>query len=141
MNATSPDLEQFRKMGHKLIAYHGWADSLVVPGEAIRYFEAVVARQKAADTNAFYRLFMVPGMAHCSGGPGPNTFDALGAVVDWVERGVAPERIVATKFIEDNKSKGVALQRPLCVWPRVARYTGTGSSKDAEQYVCVPGTP
>ena len=124
-------------MGHKLIGYHGWADSLVVPEEAIRYFDSVLARHKnPSDVSAFYRLFMVPGMSHCSGGPGPNSFDALSAVVEWVERGVAPERIIATKYIEDNKAKGVAAQRPLCPYPAVARYVGTGSPDDAANFVC-----
>ncbi|WP_321472292.1 tannase/feruloyl esterase family alpha/beta hydrolase [uncultured Paludibaculum sp.] len=141
VNATAPDLKQFRKMGHKLIAYHGWADSLVVPEEATKYLGSVISRERLVDVSTFYRLFMVPGMAHCGGGSGPNSFDALGAVVDWVERGIPPEMMVATKYVEDNKAKGVAVQRPICAYPLVAVYKGTGSTNDATSFVCAAGKP
>lgn len=141
VNATNPDLTKFREMGHKLIAYHGWADSLVVPEEAINYLESVKSHESSADPSTFYRLFMVPGMAHCSGGPGPNNFDALPAVVDWVEHGIAPETILATKYVEDNKAKGIAVQRPLCPYPLVAHYKGSGSTNDAANFVCAAPKP
>src|ERR1700753_30298 len=93
VNAPSLDLDAFRAHGHKLLMYHGWSDWLVAPGETIRYYDAVLARDKSADQSV--RLFMLPGMSHCSGGPGATHFDPLGAMVDWVEKGTAPERILA----------------------------------------------
>jgi len=95
VNATNPDLSKFRSQGHKLIVYHGWADWLVAPGESINYYKQVTAANK--DAADFYRLFMVPGMAHCSGGPGEDRIDPLTAVVDWVEKGTAPAQLIATK--------------------------------------------
>lgn len=135
VNATDPDLSAFRAAGHKLIAYHGWADALVMPGEAVSYYEAVVRRQKSEETTgAFYRLFMAPGVGHCGGGPGPNRFDMLAPMVDWVENGKAPERIIATKV--DAGGARVAA-RLLCPYPRVARYDGIGNPANAGSYACI----
>ena len=90
-------------------------------------------REKAlADTREFFRLFLVPGMGHCRGGPGPDQFDALSALEAWVERGVAPERIEASKVDDDE----VVMTRPLCPYPEVAQWTGTGSPDDARNFVC-----
>jgi feruloyl esterase len=142
VNAIDPDLAAFRARGHKLISYHGWADALVMPGEAIRYYDSVTRQFRSADTTrSFYRLFMVPGMGHCAGGPGPNQFDMLAAVVDWVEKGVAPERIVATKYVDDNRAKGVQAERPLCPYPQAARYAGAGDAARAVSYACVDPAP
>ncbi len=82
-----------------------------------------------AETQEFLRLFMVPGMGHCSGGPGPGTFDALAALEQWVEEGVAPDQIVGA-------NAGTGMTRPLCLYPQVAQYTGTGSTDEAENFVC-----
>jgi feruloyl esterase len=125
VNATSPDIDTFRAHGHKLLLYHGWSDWLVAPGETIRYYDAVIARDKTADQSV--RLFMLPGMAHCSGGPGATHFDTLGTMVDWVEHGAAPERILAT---------GDSFTRPLCPYPQTAHYKGTGDTHDAANFVC-----
>jgi feruloyl esterase len=125
VNATSPDIDSFRAHGHKLLMYHGWSDWLVAPGESINYYNAVLARDKTADQSI--RLFMLPGMAHCGGGPGATHFDPLSAVVDWVERGVAPEKILAS---------GESFTRPLCPYPQTAHYKGTGDSNDASSFVC-----
>jgi feruloyl esterase len=125
VNATNPDIDTFRAHGHKLLMYHGWSDWLVAPGESINYYDAVLARDKTADQSV--RLFMLPGMGHCSGGPGATHFDPLGAVVDWVERGVAPEKILAT---------GESFSRPLCPYPQTAQYKGTGDTNDASSFVC-----
>jgi Tannase and feruloyl esterase len=95
VNATNPDLSAFRSKSHKLVVYHGWADWLVAPGESINFYNQVFAANK--NTADFYRLFMVPGMAHCSGGPGQDHIDPLTAVVDWVEKGTAPSKLIATK--------------------------------------------
>jgi feruloyl esterase len=98
---------------------------LVAPGESIQYYDAVLARDKTADQSV--RLFMVPGMAHCAGGPGATHLDPLGAVVDWVEHGVAPQKIIAT---------GDSFTRPLCPYPQTAQYKGTGDTNDASNFVC-----
>jgi feruloyl esterase len=108
VNATNADLHAFSGKGHKLIVYHGWADWLVAPGESINFYQQVVAaNQNAAD---FYRFFMVPGMAHCGGGPGQDRLDPLSAVVDWVEKGAAPSQLIA--------SKPGKPQRVLCPYPQ-----------------------
>ena len=94
MNATNPDLRAFHKRGGKLLQWHGWNDQLIAPQNSIDYHESVRTLFGAGtDVQSFYRLFMAPGMAHCSGGTGPNTFDMQGALEQWVERGVAPDRV------------------------------------------------
>ncbi|MGD0841510.1 MAG: tannase/feruloyl esterase family alpha/beta hydrolase [Candidatus Acidiferrales bacterium] len=133
-----PNLNPFRTMGGKLLMYHGWADPALSPLTTIDYFDDVVAAsggEKAADS--FVRFFTVPGMHHCSGGPGPNTFDTLSALEQWVERSAAPDKIIAT-----HRTNGVADRtRPLCPYPQVARYTGTGSDDDAANFVCKMPAP
>src|SRR5262249_20752220 len=91
---------------------------------------------KLAKTQKYARLFMVPGMFHCAGGPGPNVFDAITPLMNWVENGVAPETIVATKFVNDTPP-AVDRTRPLGVFPKVARYTGSGSTNLAANFACV----
>jgi feruloyl esterase len=151
LNANSTDLGEFREHGGKLLMYHGWADPLIPSQSSINYFNALVANdshgfQQAsfaangnpalARTQSYARLFMVPGMYHCSGGPGPNTFDALTPLVTWVEKGVAPETIAATKFTTDTPP-AVQMTRPLCVFPKVAKYRGRGSTSVAANFTCV----
>jgi Tannase and feruloyl esterase len=154
-NATSPDLEEFRKLGHKLIYYHGAADPLIPAQNGIDYFETVVGMQKGlARAQSFYRAFLVPGLYHCSGGPGPIAFgtsqpapasqrdadhDALRALERWVESGTAPTQIIGTKYVDDDPAKGVAFQRPLCPYPQVAKYKGSGEMHDAGNFACVAG--
>ncbi|MEU4232403.1 tannase/feruloyl esterase family alpha/beta hydrolase [Nonomuraea sp. NPDC026600] len=119
IDATDPNLEPFRRGGGKLIMYTGWADPVVSAYDTIDYYRQVVratagARGEAVRrTQEFARLFMVPGMTHCAGGPGPNVFDTLTPIVRWVERGAAPTEIVATKYVHDNPADGVALTRLL----------------------------
>jgi feruloyl esterase len=152
LNADSTDLSEFNRRGNKLIMYHGWADPLIPSQSSINYFNALVANgsgnaaqpaalkpdnDSLARTQQYARLFMVPGMYHCSGGPGPNVFDALSPLVNWVENGVAPETIVATKFVGDTPP-AVEMTRPLCVYPKVAKYSGSGSTNMAANFVCVP---
>jgi feruloyl esterase len=140
VNSVNPDLAPFRARGGKLIQYHGWADWGISPYNSIDYFESVVAHTGGGhprdvalpETQAFYRLFMVPGMEHCRGGPGPDVFDGLGALERWVEEGIAPEQIVASK-VTDGK---VTRTRPLCAFPKVARYVGTGSTDEAANFRC-----
>ncbi len=136
VNATSPNLDAFRGRGHKLLIYHGWSDWLVVPGESIQYREALVARFSEKKLDDFYRLFMVPGMTHCGGGVGPDHFDALSAVVDWVEKGRAPDKIIASQFPSGAHTGSPLRTRPLCPYPKVARYRGWGSSDDQANFSC-----
>jgi feruloyl esterase len=132
MNATNPDLRAFRDRGGKLLQYHGWNDQLIAPENSINYYESVQSLLGRDTVPGFYRLFMAPGMAHCSGGTGPNTFDMQAALEAWVERGVAPDQIVATRAIN-----GVADRlRPLCVYPKTAVYSGKGDTNEAANFVC-----
>ncbi len=134
LNAIDPDLSSFKANGGKLISYHGWADPLVTANLAVHYYESVVAEQGGIDqTTDFYRLFMAPGMAHCRGGPGPDRFDAVTALERWVEDGIPPDQIVASKVVDGD----VTRSRPLCAYPQVARYTGSGSIDDAASFACV----
>jgi hypothetical protein len=131
LNATDPDLASFRGRGGKLLMYFGWADTALTPHMAVDYYEkALVAN--GPDTRDFFRLFMVPGMFHCRGGVGPDRFDAMTAVIDWVERGVVPQSLTATR-VEDGKP---VRTRPLCPYPQVARYGGAGSVDAAASFAC-----
>jgi len=152
MNATDPNLEEFRKLGHKLIYYHGAADPLIPAQNGINYYETVVAAQKGLDrTQGFYRAFLVPGLYHCAGGPGPIAFgtaeppppsqvdadhDIMRSLERWVEKGAAPDKVIGTKYVDNNPAKGVALQRPLCPYPQVAKYKGSGDMNDAANFTC-----
>jgi feruloyl esterase len=152
MNATDPNLEEFRKLGHKLIYYHGAADPLIPAQNGVNYYETVVASQKGLErTQGFYRTFLVPGLYHCAGGPGPIAFgtaepapatqtdadhDIMRSLERWVEQGNAPAKIIATKYVDNNPAKGVALQRPLCPYPQVAKYKGSGDMNDAANFTC-----
>ncbi len=141
LDAIDPDLRPLNRRGAKLIVYHGFSDPDISPLNSINYFESVVDfishrhddREDALErTNEFFRLFMVPGMQHCSGGPGPNTFDMLTALENWVEKGEAPKRVIAS-----HSTGGVVDRtRPLCVYPKVAVYAGSGSTNDAANFKC-----
>jgi feruloyl esterase len=139
LNSNNPDLRPFRARGGKLIQYHGWADWGITPYNSIDYFNAVTSTVGGSTSDAarrevqgFHRLFLMPGVSHCSGGAGPDTFDGLGALEAWVERGEAPERIEAAKVTDGT----VVRTRPLCPYPQVARYDGTGSIDDAANFAC-----
>jgi feruloyl esterase len=132
-NAKNPDLSAFRKRGGKLVMTYGWADAILQPMMGVTYYEQAVAKN-GPKTTGFFRLFMVPGMAHCGGGGGPDQNDAVSAVIDWVETGKAPEAIVARKIVSGQ----VTRSRPLCPYPQVARYKGNGSIDDAANFSCVP---
>ena len=138
MNATSPDLRAFRERGGKLLQYHGWNDQLIAPQNSIDYYTSVEAFfGREADVTQFHRLFMAPGMAHCSGGTGPNTFDMQAALEQWVERGVAPDRIIATRSVNGVVDR----LRPLCPYPQVATYSGRGDTNDEANFACRAPTP
>ncbi|MFN7948807.1 MAG: tannase/feruloyl esterase family alpha/beta hydrolase [Blastocatellia bacterium] len=149
LNATNPDLSAFKKRGGKLILYHGWNDAAIPPEMAINYYKSVVSKMGQRDSDSFLRLFMVPGMHHCFLGPGPNWFgqmfgcvtcdakhDIINALERWVEQGVAPDVIIATKYKNDLQRTDLARTRPLCPYPTVARYKGSGSVDDAANFVC-----
>jgi hypothetical protein len=137
-NATNPDLGAFKDRGGKLILYHGWSDAAVPPLSTVNYYSQVVSKmgQKAAD---FSRLYMVPGMQHCGGGPGPNIFrePITTALERWVENGAAPDTVIAMKYkVDGDPTSGVVRTRPLCPYPQVARYSGSGSIDQASNFVC-----
>jgi feruloyl esterase len=155
LNSTNPDLRSFRANGGKLIQYHGWGDAAISPISSIDYYESVRAflsrfpdgRREKSDSGGFYRLFMVPGMGHCGGGVGPNSFgnagpttffdpehNVLAALEAWVERAKAPEKIIGTGRAVDDPTK--TLTRPLCPYPQVARYRGAGDPNNAENFAC-----
>jgi feruloyl esterase len=166
LNSTNPDLRRFLARGGKMIQYHGWADAAVAPENSINYYENVVSYPHARvqgghdgkslrRTQAFYRLFMVPGMGHCSGGPGADDFgnapgippptvdaehDVVSALDRWVQSNVPPEKIIATKYKDGVPAKGIALTHLLCPYPKVAQWTGQGGRDNAANFVCkMPG--
>jgi feruloyl esterase len=133
VDVMDPHLMAFAKHGGKLLLYHGWADQQVAPGSTLEYYESV--RNLSADPDhaeSWIRLFMAPGMAHCAGGEGPDTFDSLTALEHWVERGNAPDRIIASHLTAGKVDR----TRPLCVYPQIARYKGSGSIDAAVNFTC-----
>lgn len=146
-DSDNPDMNAFKASGGKLLMYHGWNDAALPAEGTIRYFDNVRETMGAAETDEFARLFMVPAMGHCFGGPGPNSFDILGALDAWVEGGPAPDRIVASKYANDlavflNMPTGPALStRPLCAYPAVARWKGEGATNDEANFECVVPPP
>ena len=139
VNALDPNLTAFKRSGGKLLLYQGWADPVVPPEDTLRYYEAVArAMGGAKAVDSFALLFMVPGMAHCSGGPGPNRFDSLRALDRWVVSGRAPASIVAE---HQTRTGAVDRSRPLCPHPQQAVYKGTGSTDAATSFVCSADTP
>ncbi len=131
-NAVNPDLSAFRKRGGKLLMTYGWADAILMPLMGVNYYERALAAN-GPRTPDFFRLFMVPGMAHCGGGVGPDRMDTVSAIVDWVEKGKAPDWIIASKVVGGQ----VVRTRPLCPYPQVARYKGEGSIDEAANFRCV----
>lgn len=151
-NATEADLQPFRQEHRRgrIIMWHGWEDPAISGADAVDYYEQVLRENPGA--KQFFRLFMVPGMLHCGGGPGPNAFgqnlaqtrplsnspehDVLSALERWVEKGQPPERIVAVKYVNNDPAQGVLRTRPLCPYPKVAVYTGRGSTDAADNFRC-----
>jgi feruloyl esterase len=133
INASDPNLRPFVYHGGKLLTYHGWADATIPSRASVAYYESVQDTMGGPSKTAdWYRMFMVPGMGHCRGGEGPNTFDTVSALEQWVENGRAPERIVASH----SRDGRVDRTRPLCPYPQVARYDGRGSIDDAASFTC-----
>jgi hypothetical protein len=131
VDASSTDLGQFRARGGKLLMTYGWADQVLQPLMGVNYYEKVTQRV-GPKTPEFFRLFMVPGMTHCAGGNGTDRFDSVSAIVDWVEKGKAPEVLHASRVVDDK----VVRTRPLCPYPKVARYSGQGSIDEAANFSC-----
>jgi len=128
------NLKPFSKSEGKVLIWHGWADQLIPPRGSIDYYERVVERNGGLKrVPDFARLFMAPGVAHCGGGAGPNVFDLFGALVNWVENDQAPERIIASRV----EGGAVVRTRPLCPFPAVATYMGSGSTNDASNFACL----
>ena len=130
-NAKETDLREFRERGGKLLITYGWADAILQPLMGVDYYEKAAAANGRNSTD-FMRLFMIPGMAHCAGGLGPDQYDAVTAVIDWVEEGIAPDSLVARKVVSGD----VTRSRPLCPYPQVARYRGQGSVDEAASFEC-----
>jgi feruloyl esterase len=141
MAAVEKDLTPFKKHGGKLLMYTGWADPVVPPQDTVAYYDGVVKAMGGLEkTRDFYRFFLAPGMGHCTGGPGPSQFDMLTAMEQWVEKGAAPDRIIASHITQGKVDR----TRPLCLYPQVARWKGTGSTDEAANFSCVteaPSTP
>jgi Tannase and feruloyl esterase len=130
-DAKDPDLSKFRKSGGKLMMTYGWADPILQPMMGVNYYEQAVAKN-GPSTKDFFRLFMVPGMGHCGGGIGTDRFDSMTAMVNWVEKGAAPDVLHATRAVNGQ----VVRSRPICPYPQEARYSGQGSVDDAANFRC-----
>lgn len=146
-NATEANLKPFESHGGKLIIYHGWNDAAISALNSINYYEAVRTKMGKQEADSFLRLFMVPGMQHCGGGPGTDVFGQTGlstpndsqhnmylALEQWVEKGAAPTSVIATK--QPGEGSPVKVSRPLCAYPQVAHYKGAGDTNDAANFVC-----
>jgi hypothetical protein len=149
INAVEPDLRAFQARGGKLILYHGWSDAAIPATSSIAYYDAVAAKMGAKQTDRFVRLFLVPGMQHCTGGSGafwlgqagPGSGnpggDILTALERWVEQGVPPDGLISVKRkVQLEPASEVLRSRPLCAYPLVAKYKGTGSTDDAANFAC-----
>jgi feruloyl esterase len=152
IDADNSNLAAFRSRGGKLIQYHGWSDAAIPPQNSIDYYESVAGRLGGLEqTQSFYRLFMGPGMEHCGMGAGPNAIggvfglpspsndpdhDVVAALARWVEQGVAPEKIVATRYRDNDPAKGIEAQRPWCPYPAIARYSEKGEPTEAASFFC-----
>jgi feruloyl esterase len=146
LNATDPDLKAFRSRGGKLIMYHGWNDPAITALSTVNYYQSVVAKMGQHEVDSFVRLYMAPGVQHCGGGPGPDSFGEIGgpddpqhnmnaALEHWVEKGKAPSTIIASKFAGEEKQHAT-MTRPLCPFPQSAKYKGSGDTNDAANFAC-----
>jgi len=132
VDAVNPDLSKFKKSGGKLLLTHGWSDTGITPETTIWYYDSVLSKM-GSNQSDWMRLFMAPGMGHCGGGPGVNTFDSIGTLEKWVEKGIAPETMLGTG--------AQGLTRPMCPYPQFAEYKGSGDLKDASNWACKAPSP
>jgi tannase/feruloyl esterase len=132
IDAINSDLNKLKQRGGKIIHYHGWADALVNPQMSVDYYESVMKKMGARHTSEFYRLYMVPGMFHCAGGVGCDRADWFAPLVEWVEKGVAPEAIAGARV----QQGATVMTRPHCPYPQVAHYKGGGDINKAENFSC-----
>jgi hypothetical protein len=151
LNAMNTNLRPFFARRGKLILFHGWDDPAIPAISTINYYNGVVGMVGKEDAGASLRLYMVPGMQHCEGGPGATDFrqdpaaarsdaphDVFTALEQWVEKGSAPGLIIASKFAAGDPSKGAIMSRPLCPYPLAAKYMGQGDTSEAKNFACVP---
>jgi hypothetical protein len=131
-NARNPDLGKFKSQGGKLILYHGWNDPAISALSTIDYYDSVVTRMGRGAVNEFARLFLIPGMQHCGGGPGWSQFDAMKAIEDWVEHKQPPNQLTGAHATNGQIDR----TRPICAYPMEAKYKGTGSTDDAANFTC-----
>jgi feruloyl esterase len=130
-DAKDPDLSKLRKQGGKLLMTYGWSDPVLQPMMGVNYYEQAIS-ENGPDTPDFFRLFMIPGMSHCGGGVCPNQHDPMTAIINWVEKGKAPEKILVKQVVNGE----VVRTRPLCPYPQIAKYKGTGDIDDAANFEC-----
>ena len=148
LDATNPDLSPFRAHGGKLILYHGWNDPAIPALNTVNYYQSVRAKMGASNVDSFVRLYMLPGVQHCGGGPGADTFGQSAdwpptdpehnvriALENWVEKGTAPTMLIATK-VEGVKEGQPKMTRPMCPYPQSAQYKGSGDTNAADSFVC-----
>jgi feruloyl esterase len=128
VDAVNPDLRAFEAAGGKLLLYAGWRDNTITPENTVLYYETVL-REMGAEQSDWMRMFLVPGMQHCGGGPGPNTFDSISALEQWREKDQAPAQLM-------GKNRESGLERPICAYPQFAKYDGSGDLKDKSNWSC-----
>ena len=133
-DAYQTDLSEFRNRGGKLMMYHGWADSLISPYLTLDYYAGMRQAMGASEVDQFTRLYMIPGIDHCGGGTGTGNFSMMQALAKWVENGVAPDATNADNTVVASGSDGRT--RPLCPYPQIARYVGTGDAMVASNFTC-----
>jgi feruloyl esterase len=132
VDAVNPDLSKYKKSGGKLLLTHGWSDTGITPETTIWYYDSVLSKM-GSNQSDWMRLFMAPGMGHCGGGPGVNSFDSIATLEQWVEKGVAPDTMMGIG--------AQGLTRPLCPYPQFAEYKGSGDLKDAGNWACKAPSP
>jgi feruloyl esterase len=148
LDAVDLDLKPFKARGGKLILYHGWNDPAIPAPSTVNYYENV-RKKMGHDADSFVRLYMLPGVQHCGGGPGPDSFKGVGSAGDpqhnmnaaleqWVEKGEAPSTIIASKHAANDRQH-IVMTRPLCPYPQAAKYKGSGDTNDAANFVCRAG--
>jgi feruloyl esterase len=148
LDATNPDLSAFRAHGGKLILYHGWNDPAIPALSTVNYYDSVIAKMGSSNVDSFARLYMLPGVQHCGGGPGADSFGQSAdwpatdpehnvriALENWVEKGTAPPALIATK-VEGEKAGEPTMTRPMCPYPQSVQYKGSGDTNSAESFVC-----